>query len=70
MATECELLANCGFFRKYAKAKNLACEGFIRMYCRGAKMDECKRKQYRREHGAPPPDDMMPNGNTIREEAA
>ncbi len=62
MEMKCELLEKCGFFKKYQVTKDLACRGFIRAYCTGNKMDECKRKEYRQQHGAPPPDDMMPNG--------
>ncbi len=65
MAQECELLDKCGFFRKYQKTKDLACKGFIASYCRGAKMDECKRKEYRIKNGTPPVDDMMPTGQMI-----
>lgn len=62
METKCELLEKCGFFKKYRETKDLACRGFIRMYCTGTKMNECKRKEYRLQHGVPPPDDMMPTG--------
>jgi hypothetical protein len=62
---ECELLGNCGFFKKHSEAKSLACQGFIKNYCKGEKMDECKRKKYRQEHGSPPHEDMMPNGQMI-----
>ena len=31
----------------------------------GHKMDQCKRKEYRKMHGAPPSDDMMFSGQTI-----
>jgi hypothetical protein len=62
---ECEMLPKCGFFKKYQAVKDLACRGFIRMYCRGPKMEECVRKQYRVKHGVPPSDDMMPSGQTI-----
>ena len=65
MDTNCELLEKCGFFRKYRETKDLACRGFLHMYCQGPKMIECKRKEYRRQHGAAPPDDMMPNGMMI-----
>jgi hypothetical protein len=30
-------------------------------------MDECKRKLYRKEHGKPPPADMMPSGHMASE---
>ena len=65
MKEECEILNQCGFFKKYQAVKDLACRGFIRLYCRGPKMDQCKRKQYRAEHGVPPSDDMMPSGDPI-----
>ena len=58
----CELLEKCGYFEKYQSSKETLCQGWIRQYCQGSKMDECKRKLYRREHGTPPPVDMMPSG--------
>ncbi len=61
----CELLAKCGFFKKYQETKDLACKGFINKYCKGPDMNECSRKAYRKEHGAPPSDDMMPNGMMV-----
>ncbi len=65
MATQCDLLVVCGFFKKYQDAKDLACKGFIRSYCKGPKMDECKRKEFRKQHGYPPPDEMMPTGHMM-----
>ncbi|HLA83652.1 MAG TPA: hypothetical protein VJL29_02575 [Thermoguttaceae bacterium] len=65
MTEECELLRKCGFLQKYQAVKDLACRGFIRLYCRGPRMNECKRKQYRAEYGVPPSDDMMPSGQPI-----
>ncbi|MDA8084032.1 MAG: hypothetical protein M0024_10285 [Nitrospiraceae bacterium] len=62
---ECELLNSCGFFKKYSETKDLACRSFIRNYCKGQKMTECKRKEYRKTHGKPPVDDMMPSGGII-----
>jgi hypothetical protein len=67
MSRECDLLEKCGFFKKYQPTRDLACRGFIQQYCRGPKMNECKRKQYRRNHGISPSDDMMPNGQTMAE---
>ena len=66
MAHECEKLKTCGFFRKYGEVKDLACRGFINQYCKGDKMDQCKRKEYSRNHGEAPSDDMMPTGHNIR----
>jgi len=65
---ECELLGTCGFFQKYQHALDLACRGFIKTYCKGPKMDECKRKEFRREHGAPPVDEMLPSGQSMPKE--
>jgi major membrane immunogen (membrane-anchored lipoprotein) len=65
MAQECELLATCGFFKKYQNSKDMACKGFLNMYCRGPKMNQCKRKEYRNQHGQAPSDDMMPSGQMI-----
>jgi hypothetical protein len=67
MADECELLSVCGFFKKYQNTKELACRGFIAQYCKGDKMDQCKRKAFRKEHGVPPEDDMMPTGQIVKE---
>jgi len=60
----CASIEKCGFFKKYENSKALACKGFTSLYCRGAKMNECKRKIFREQHGMPPPDEMMPNGQT------
>lgn len=66
MKKECRLLKDCSFFTKFKEINNLACQGFIHQYCRGPKMNECKRKQYLEKHGTPPPDDMMPNGQMVK----
>lgn len=62
---DCEMLANCGFFKKYCKTKDLACKGFMSMYCKGDKQKECKRKHFKMKHGYPPSDDMLPSGQMI-----
>ncbi|MBN1531623.1 MAG: hypothetical protein JXA20_03075 [Spirochaetes bacterium] len=62
MSQECELLEKCGFFKKYNEINSLACRGFIANYCKGPKIDQCKRKEYRNRYGVPPSDDMMPDG--------
>ncbi len=63
---ECQYLPNCTFFKKYCASKNLACQGFINRYCKGDEMDTCKRLEYRKTHGTPPDEDMMPNGLLIK----
>lgn len=62
---DCELLARCGFFKKFQNTLDLACRGFMNSYCRGPKMADCLRKQYRSEHGCPPDDDMLPSGQMM-----
>ncbi len=66
METQCELLNKCGFFNKYQSTKDMVCKGFIAMYCKGSKMNECKRLEYREINGVPPVDDMMPSGQIIK----
>lgn len=66
---DCELLNRCGFFRKYQDTLDLACRGFMNMYCRGPKMKDCLRMRYRAEHGAPPEDDMLPTGQMMPKSA-
>lgn len=62
---DCELLVNCGFFRKYQHTLDLACRGFMNAYCKGAKQHECLRRQYRATHGSAPTDDMLPSGQMM-----
>lgn len=63
---ECELLSKCGFFRKFMNSHEAACRGLINQYCKGPKQDKCKRKEYRKMHGKPPADDMLPIGTTFK----
>jgi hypothetical protein len=63
--SDCPNLANCGFFKKYNATKQLACKGFVAQYCQGPRQEDCKRKTYRKLHGAAPSDDMLPTGQTI-----
>ena len=65
MDQECEMLVKCGFFKKYQPSKDLACRGFIKQYCKGPKMKDCRRLKYRQEHGVPPSDDMLPSGDMV-----
>lgn len=66
MLADCELIEKCGFFKKYQSTKDLACRGFLGQFCKGPKMVECKRKEYRKMHGQPPLDDMLPSGQIIK----
>lgn len=59
---ECGNLPMCGFFKKYSNSNKAACQGFIKLYCRGEKRDDCERKKYRKANGVAPPDEMMPSG--------
>jgi hypothetical protein len=65
MGQECEFLAECGLFTKHQPTNDLACQGFIKMYCQGPKMGECKRLEHRLRNGMPPSDDMLPSGNML-----
>jgi hypothetical protein len=65
MSDHCENLPTCGFFKKYFPVNRRVCRDFIRDYCRGEMRESCERKAYRKLHGTPPSDDMMPNGVMI-----
>jgi len=64
----CELLETCGFFKKYQNSLDMACKGFLKSYCLGPRMDECKRKEFRKANGHPPVDDMLPTGQMMPEQ--
>lgn len=68
MAPECEMLDRCGFFRKYLSTDSLGCNWFLQQYCRGSRINECRRKQYFDKYGGPPSDDMMPTGSHVRQQ--
>lgn len=63
--TECELLSECEFFKKYLETNLAACKGVIAEYCRGNRQGECKRKAYLLKHGVQPPENMLPGGSII-----
>ena len=62
---DCEKLPQCGFYHKYGSSRDILCKGFLAMYCRGPKMDDCARKKHFVEHGHPPIDEMAPNGHIL-----
>jgi hypothetical protein len=62
---ECEYLEGCAFFNKYKESLGPAYDSFVIIYCRGSKLEECRRRQYRLEHGKPPAEDMLPSGATF-----
>jgi len=64
----CELLNTCGFFKKYQDSLDMACKGFLKSYCHGPLLDDCKRKSFRKANGQPPHDDMLPSGQTMPEQ--
>jgi hypothetical protein len=51
--------------KKHCNSKHLACQGFVALFCRGDKQSQCVRKQFKQQHGYPPSDDMMPNGQMM-----
>jgi hypothetical protein len=63
---DCPNLAGCGFIQKYGDTKSIAVKGFILLYCKGAKQDECERKKYKAKTGTKPSDDMLPNGSMMK----
>ena len=67
MVKECEHLKTCGFIQKYGATRDLACRGFIMLYCKGDKMKECKRLELKEKHGEKVNPDMMPNGQICKD---
>lgn len=63
---ECEILSICGFFKKYGISDKKTCQSLIDRYCKGPNMKLCKRLEYRKNYGSPPPDDMLPSGLTMQ----
>ena len=64
MATDCVNLEKCPFV-KYCEENDagMSVRGFIHMYCRGDRQDQCIRKNLCDAFGrAVVPVDMMPNG--------
>ncbi|MBN1502992.1 hypothetical protein JW930_05600 [Candidatus Woesearchaeota archaeon] len=63
---DCENLATCAFFKEYEtdEDKKMALQGFVNMYCKGDKQNECVRKKVSKALGGPQnvPVNMMPNG--------
>lgn len=64
---DCQNLEKCGFVKKYGESKALAVKGFVTMYCKSEKQNQCKRKEYKQKNGTAPVDEMLPNGGMIKE---
>ena len=66
---DCENLATCAFFRTYQNEPGLevALKGFISLYCKGDRQDDCVRKKVSKALGGPQnvPANMMPNGTPL-----
>jgi hypothetical protein len=66
MDEKCELLEKCGFFRSFKANTEVTKNGWVHMYCESKlKSDNCKRKQFRKENGQPPVDNMAPTGKML-----
>ena len=63
---ECQNLERCNFFKMFEsdESKQLALKGFVFMFCRGRKQDQCIRKKISQILGGPQfvPANMLPNG--------
>jgi len=61
---DCENIKGCTFFKMAAKERELAFQGFVRMYCKGDLKEKCVRRLVGRTLGGPSkiPENMMPNG--------
>ncbi len=63
---ECQNLENCNFFKMFEndQSKHLALKGFVFMFCKGRKQNECVRKKISQILGGSQfvPPNMLPNG--------
>jgi hypothetical protein len=64
--SKCDLLDKCGFFQKHQKSSWATGQGFITPYRQGPRMDDCIQQAYLRGQGTPPPDDLLPGGQTLK----
>jgi hypothetical protein len=58
----CELIKVCGYFKKYSTSPEKMHQDFAKDYCHADNNVTCARKLYRKEHGKPPVDEMLPTG--------
>jgi hypothetical protein len=65
---QCDRLEGCGFFKKYRDRHVVACAQLIEEYCNDSeKSKSCARKKIFEKTGAPPPDDILPNGADVND---
>jgi hypothetical protein len=60
---ECEFLEKCPMFALF-EIESMG-SAFISLYCKGPLMDSCERGTIRRS-GKTPPDDLLPDGNSLK----
>jgi hypothetical protein len=64
----CDRLETCCFFKKYRDRHVATCERLIGEYCNSPEKSlSCARKRIFRETGAPPSDDVLPNGADVND---
>ena len=67
MTEKCELLDKCGFFLNFKGNTEVTKQNWIQVFCESKeKSENCKRKQFRKENGHPPVDNMTPTGKLIK----
>ncbi len=63
----CPFLQTCAFFNNFQGNPEVIKQGWIHMFCENEqKSERCARKQYRKEKGVPPADNMSPTGKEIK----
>ncbi len=67
--TDCTHISVCSFFTVYGarEGSKTAVAGFVRLYCKGDRQDQCVRKAVSKAIGGPHniPANMLPNGLPI-----
>jgi len=64
-AGDCPHMQTCAFMNKYRPLMELYCLGMERVYCRGAKQQQCARLRQFAMQGRFPDADISPTGDKI-----
>ncbi|MCD4828998.1 MAG: hypothetical protein K8R90_06170 [Candidatus Cloacimonetes bacterium] len=62
---ECPYLNTCAFMVKYRELMEIYCMSMERVYCKGAKQQQCARLREKSRFGRFPSEDISPSGDKI-----
>lgn len=66
MKQKCQNLEMCGFFKNFSANSQVVKNGWIKLYCDDLeKSENCARKQFRKNNGKSPADNITPTGKML-----